>query len=1227
MGQIINRNNLPHINLVERGKRTIQNATLSQGLLTDDTVKYSVLSNAVLDIKINDTIDVFGSVYRINSLPSVTKVNNNLYEYEIIGQGLMYDLLRCKFFNADVVGFKTDMEFPLIGDLELFLGVIVNNMVRLDPDWELGTFPANTETKTLTFSGDTCLSALQKICNEYKIDFWIKKQAGKFRIFTGAYGNTIPVNFEYGKGKGLYSLARTNVNDNEVVTRMYVSGGSQNLPSGYRDWSRTLKLPVVDFLEDAALIAQMGLIEGSVEFPDIYPKRTGTITKISDTFKFEDNTMDFDLAEKNPDDTYKYLIPGTSVKVHFNTGNLAGYEFEIKKNGYKHADKSFEIIPFKNEQGQKFPDENQSAFQFNEGDEYVLLDIIMPAVYVENAENELLTKGTEQFNLHKQAKVTYNLDCDPKYIESLAYQFEIGDYVQVKDAALGIDKVLRINSITKNFIENGEWKPFKWQIVIADGYEIDYSSQVILDIKDVKNVISILNLGQISFSKIGLKTTEELKNLIFDTDDYFNPENIKPHSIETNMIAVGAQSQQISLSSVFRINYEGNVNRVNVLAGVLFSQTMDKTWSIGAFNTILPDNDFRYVYARCQKAGTTGEIYLTQDKIKFDESDPTYYYFLVGILHSVVEGVRVLSITIGTTTINGGLIRTGIITSLDGQTSFNLNTGEITGKITFLPGSNAFNQIMVGGKNHYSTTTVIEQLSPPEPVYIDRNHPDAPNGFYLVGHDTSTGGIRIKNVITENGQWTVSFYLRGSQNVAVGFDLDICDLGSQHVETTADNTWKKVKLTVDVTNYGDGSVFNFVDFENVEWAYFFIKDFKVEKGVIATDWTPAISDVDAQILNAQNTANAAQNQINDFSSDNILSPMEKQMLKNDYDAILSEYPVLIAQAGQYSVSTANYSGKYDNLVDYIDDEEIFLDLTTQSAISGVTLRDRFKDYYTAKVALVKVITDTIKGNLYDLSLVTDNFTSISGGLIMSNVMSVGSTQAAQNAFISGVTDDGVNSIRFGAGADYANKNLAPFKVLHSGKLIATNAEITGKVTATEGSFTGSIYSGSGEIGGWTITPSELTSTAGKIRFGTVDGLGNLTDGVMISNNSDPTPFVRNNFRVINKYVSHNLTNVAGAFSAQASSSYNIAIIAHATGGAQSLNVGIMASAYGGASNHNAHLKEGTLFLDSLNGFAGIKTYRTNQWGQSIAASGFTGTFTISGTTLFFQFGILVGVTT
>ncbi|MFP3548540.1 hypothetical protein SB748_34705, partial [Rhizobium sp. SIMBA_035] len=68
-------------------------------------------------------------------------------------------------------------------------------------------------------------------------------------------------------------------------------------------------------------------------------------------------------------------------------------------------------------------------------------------------------------------------------------------------------------------------------------------------------------------------------------------------------------------------------------------------------------------------------------------------YFLIGILHSVVDDVRVLSITVGTTTINGGLIRTGIISSLDGQMPINLDTQEIKGKIKFTDGSDGFTSI------------------------------------------------------------------------------------------------------------------------------------------------------------------------------------------------------------------------------------------------------------------------------------------------------------------------------------------------------------------------------------------------------------------------------------------------------------------------------------------------------------------------------------------------------
>ncbi|WP_426473452.1 phage tail protein [Chryseobacterium balustinum] len=691
---ILYRNNSPLFNLVERGKRSVESAAISKALLSDDTLTIRMKSSSVLDIKINDYFVLFGSVYRLNALPNVNKISDTEHEYDIIAEGLMYDMKRCKYFNADGTGQKFNLEFPLIGTIETFLICLKNNMQRLSLDWEIGNF-TNAETKTITFGDDSCLSALQKICDEFKTDFWIKIENDKIVIHTGDFGRKLPLTFEYGKGKGLYGLNRSNVDDNDIINRLYVLGGTENIPNGYRNFSTNLLLPNSDFIEDQNLIAGFGLKEGSITFDDIYPKRTGKITALGDTkFKFLDSGMDFDLNAKEADNvTTKYLIAGTSAKVHFNTGNLAGYEFEIKKGGYSHASKEFEIIPFTNDSGQKFPDVDSEAFQFALDDEYVILDIVMPDSYINNAENELLVKGLEQFELHKNAKVSYDLEIDPAYMEKIGIgNFDIGDYVTVVDKPLGINKMLRINSTTVTFIENGVYNPFKYKVVIADSYEINYASQVILDVKTIKNVLSITNLGNINYSKLGLKTTQELQNLAFDTDGYFWPENIKPESIETNMLSVGAKSQQVSCSVVFELMVDGNKNKVKANAGVIYSQTFDKTWNIAENNITLPDDGFRYVYAVCDKSGTDAVIEFTQDKIKFDD-DVNDFYFLLGILHTVVDDVRVLSITIGTTTINGGLIRTGTISSLDMQTYFNLDTGEIKGKIKFLNGSDGFTSI------------------------------------------------------------------------------------------------------------------------------------------------------------------------------------------------------------------------------------------------------------------------------------------------------------------------------------------------------------------------------------------------------------------------------------------------------------------------------------------------------------------------------------------------------
>lgn len=1150
----------PLFDLVERGRRTVSNASINKTLLSDDSVSIAVVSDSELDLKINDTVELYGKTYRINTLPSVNKLNSRRYEYDIKAEGLMYDLLRCKFFNADGTGTKFETEFPLIGTIETFLICIKNNMHRFASEWEIGTF-SNGETKTITFGSDDCLSALQKICQEFKTDFWIKTENGKFVINTGDFGNTIPITFEYGKGKGLYSLTRQSVDDTKVINRLIANGGTNNIKAGYRNYSTRLKLPAAEYIEDAALIDSMGLREGEQNFDEIYPKRTGKITTLGDTkFKFSDSSMDFDLNEKEADGiTTKYLIPGTSAKVHFNTGNLAGYEFEIKKGGYNHTTKEFEIIPFKNDKDQSFPDKDSAAFQFEIGDEYVLLNIVMPDIYVSNAENELLDKAKEQFTLLKQAKVSYGLEIDPEYIKGLTLdQMDIGDYIRVVDEPLGIDKILRINSITRNFIQNGEVHDYDVKVTIADSYEIDYNSKLIIEIKDIKNVLSITKLGKINLSRIGVKTTEELKNLIFDTDGYFDPDNIRPNSIETNMLTVGSRSQQISCSVLFNINYEGDKNKVKVSPGLLYSQTFDKTWNIPGFTFIVPDDQYRYIYGKCSKGDSSASIVFTQEKIKFDE-DPSYYYFLIGILHSVVEGLRVLSPTVGTTTINGGLVRTGVISSLDGSTYFDLENNKIKGNIEFEINSPAFQQVL----NHiqFGSRNILR--------HSDFKSTDNYYAFWAYGVNASiyneSGAMKLisnenKSAVTmglacrvlaidfsslKDKLMTLSFKVKSNSLKKLYADV-FSNQGIQSIINrdivNVNDSWTKISITFRTNNVDYNDFFFYCFGESfLTGEAIWLKEPVLEWGNIASDWSPAPEDVQETLdianqnanaaktaaQNAQTSANTANALLSDISNDDKLTSGEKYKLKTEWDTIQGEKSVIIAQAVNYNLSHMDYDDGYNELETYINSSEIFTDFSVTTNVNGDYFRDTFANYYQQKVQLLKLVSDKAKqladtaqntanqagqaalnaqngvnnlqSSMNDVKTKTDNFLSINGGLLMGNILSVGDNQLNQRAFLSGVTDSGDTtgtSVRFAAGANYVNKNTAPFRVQDNGKMYATDAEITGKITATSGTFTGTVYAQSGKFGDTTgstyfsISSKGLESINGWIAVGDFSGAGN-----------------------------------------------------------------------------------------------------------------------------------------
>lgn len=150
----------------------------------------------------------------------------------------------------------------------------------------------------------------------------------------------------------------------------------------------------------------------------------------------------------------------------------------------------------------------------------------------------------------------------------------------------------------------------------------------------------------------------------------------------------------------------------------------------------------------------------------------------------------------------------------------------------------------IGANNLYSYTS--SQLNPlgEAPQQIERRISE--HGFLLVGAKSGTSSIRIPNIIPPiPGKYTVSGWIRGTQRSNPGITIDVCDSVDKFtLRATTDDQFKYFKHTFDVTNNTESQsgTYNFVDIENISWAYIIIKDFKVEYGEIATAWSPNEAD-------------------------------------------------------------------------------------------------------------------------------------------------------------------------------------------------------------------------------------------------------------------------------------------------------------------------------------------------------------------------------------------------
>ena len=694
-----NGNRVPMQN--RRTATGITSAKQNWGLNAEDTVDITIESPFPQTYNIGDKITVFGRDYKLNRLPSVKKTGMHQFQYTLQFEGVQYDLFRITY---DLTVDTTTNELQdvqgdtLTGNLHRFMTVLIANANRVFPGkWKLGACPDTIGDKTLTFGeSDNCLSVLQNLCGQsnFNVEFEIVQSNGVYTVnLYERVGQTLPFTFEYGKGRGLYDLHRENVSSSNIVTRLKVYGSTENITSKYRADRLCLpgKTKGKSYIEKPEMVAKYGVFEGRKNFDDVKPTFMGSVESVVDTFSFIDKKFPFDLNATNASGETLYLINGVPAKIHFNTGNLAGYDFEVKS--YDHTTHKFTLLKTTDDRGDVFPSETSMAFQFGVGNEYKILDVAYPSDIEAEAEAKLAEVGNKYYDQNCQPKVQYGLSVTKAFLERLVEPndsvtnfFAPGDFLHVVDADIDVDKAIRIKSFVRNILD-----PYDYTLTISDiATNATITNRVISDLVELDKIVTINNLKDPTRARANWRSSREVLNMVFDPDGDYYTDKIKPGSIDTLALSVGAKSMQFGLiNTVFQPNYNGNPRLMKWQGGVLTHYTIKEesavSWVMADGQTTLTGNNSAYyLYAKCERNGNAGVFIFTTSQIKV-EDDVNYYHFLVGTLSSIDPelNVRSLALTYGFTMVNGRFIKTGRIESADGTTYFDLDNSEIGGRIVF----------------------------------------------------------------------------------------------------------------------------------------------------------------------------------------------------------------------------------------------------------------------------------------------------------------------------------------------------------------------------------------------------------------------------------------------------------------------------------------------------------------------------------------------------------------
>lgn len=698
------------------------------------TLYYSLPEH--VEIPVGSYCEFQGETFTLKRPENFKMKHKRLFEYTVL-----FDPPEA---NAKVWKFRNPVDgrlkFSLTAKPHEHLQMFVDNMNRRDKGWTVGECIDGVET-LIAYDHDFCIDALTRMASTFKTEYEFTGKRVSLRKIE--YNKSNPLPLSYGCGNGFKpGVGRSNTGDNPPTEILFVQGGTDNIdPSKYGSSelllpkNQTLAYDGEHFEDEDGFIAKnarryvvdeaglsirrddkqlSSLAEDSLDCSEIYPKRVGTVNTV---VVVDEKNNFYDIVDTSIPSSLNYeecLIEGETMTVVFQTGMLAGREFEVKyyHNAVKgKAARRFEIVPADID-GQTMPN---TTFAPKSGDKYAVFKCMLPTAYIcDNA-----TKTGASWDMFRAAvkclfdnedlKFTFTGELDGIWSKkdwvNIGGRIKLGGYIRFSDEQFQKDGVLvRITGI-KDYIN----KPHSPVIELSNTTVSGSVSSTLNDLKSEEVIVDDLHRDAIQFTKRRFRDAKETISMLEEAllDNFTN--SINPIAVQTMSMLVGDESLQFRFVNsktnpvpvTHRIVYDNETKQLTAAAGIIQHMTLGintvsashkvseyKFWDMTAYTSAVLDDGKKkyYLYAKVSKTAQTGVFTLSENAIKL-EGVSGFYHLLVGVLNSEYNEERSFVTLYGFTEILPGRITTDKIVSTDGNTYFDLLKGIISGQIKFKSGS------------------------------------------------------------------------------------------------------------------------------------------------------------------------------------------------------------------------------------------------------------------------------------------------------------------------------------------------------------------------------------------------------------------------------------------------------------------------------------------------------------------------------------------------------------